>query len=118
MKLAERLAGPRPPPRQLLVRGVEVLAVPVRPATLSGGSVGGRAPASITKTKTAAARSEPTIGPTRYGQTPPQKLATRAGPNHRAGLKEPPVSGPPTMTMKPRVVPIASGAQSCALFTE
>jgi len=49
---------------------------------------------------------------------PPQSLPTRAGPNQRAGLKEPPVSGPPTMTMKPSVVPIASGAHSLKLFFE
>ncbi len=35
-----------------------------------------------------------------------------AGPNHRAGFSEPPVSGPKIITAKPSVVPIAYGAHS------
>jgi hypothetical protein len=49
---------------------------------------------------------------------PPHSLPTSAAPNQRAGLKQAPVSGPPTMTRKTKVVPIASGAQSLRLFFE
>ena len=87
-------------------------------ATRCGGSTGDGPPASITKRHTPTATSAPTTGPTRYGQTPPHSLETRAAPNQRAGLKQAPVSGPPTMTMKTKVRPIASGPQSLRLLLE
>ena len=43
-------------------------------------------------------------------------LPTSAGPNQRAGLNEPPVSGPKTMTSKPSVMPIDHGAHSFFAF--
>ena len=43
---------------------------------------------------------------------PSNSLPISAGPNQRAGLNPPPVSGPKIMMSRPSVQPIASGAHS------
>ncbi len=45
-------------------------------------------------------------------------LPMSAGPNQRAGLSEPPVSGPSTMTPRPSAPPIASAAHATGLGVE
>ena len=64
----------------------------------------------------AAATTAPTPGESTYTSShlpaSPQWWETSAGPNARAGLSEPPVSGARIITEKPSVPPITSPDQS------
>src|SRR6186713_1111212 len=61
-----------------------------------------------------AASTPPTIGAKMYRSGVFHSPDTSAGPNQRAGFRDPPVSGPRIMTANPSVPPIASPDQSRA----